>query len=46
MDDVRGKMIIGGRKGGVPEMTLEEVPKQNNIIPGRDVEIDTSIQST
>lgn len=43
-DDVRGKMIIGGRKGGVPEMTLEYVLKQNNIIPGQDVEIDTSIQ--
>jgi len=43
-DDVRGKMIIGGRKGGVPEMTLEYVLKKNKIIPGRDVEIDTSIQ--
>lgn len=43
-DDVRGKMIIGGRKGGVPLMTLEYVLKQHNIIPGKDVEIDTSVQ--
>lgn len=43
-DDVRGKKIIGGRKGSVPEMTLEYVLKKNNIIPCKDVEIDTSIQ--
>lgn len=41
---VRGKWIIGGRKGGVPEMTLEYVLKKNNIIPGKDVTVDTSIQ--
>lgn len=43
-EDVKGKYIIGGRKGGVPEMTLEYVLKQNKIIPGVDVEVDTSIQ--
>jgi NitT/TauT family transport system substrate-binding protein len=43
-EDVRGKYIIGGRKGGVPEMTLEYVLKENKIIPGIDVEVDTSIQ--
>lgn len=43
-EDVRGKYIIGGRKGGVPEMTLEHVLRQNKIIPGVDVEVDTSIQ--
>ncbi len=43
-ESVRGKNIIGGRKGGVPEMTLEYVLKKNEIIPGEDVEIDTSIQ--
>lgn len=43
-EDVRGKFIIGGRKGGVPEMTLEYVLKQNNIVPFKDVEVDTSIQ--
>lgn len=43
-EDVRGKNIIGGRKGGVPEMTLEYVLKKNKIIPFQDVEVDTSIQ--
>lgn len=43
-EDVRGKMIIGGRKGGVPLMTLEYVLKKNKIIPGEDVEVDTSVQ--
>lgn len=42
--DVRGKYIIGGRKGGVPEMTLEYVLKKHGVIPGEDVEVDTSIQ--
>ncbi|HEY9063039.1 MAG TPA: ABC transporter substrate-binding protein [Pseudobacteroides sp.] len=41
---VKGKTIIGGRKGGVPEMTLEYVLKQNGVIPGQDVKIDTSVQ--
>lgn len=43
-DKVRDKTIIGGRKGGMPEMTLEWVLKDNGIMPGEDVEIDTSIQ--
>lgn len=43
-EDVRGKFIIGGRKGGVPLMTLEYVLKENNLYPGKDVEVDTSIQ--
>jgi len=42
--DVKGKYIIGGRKGGVPEMTLEYVLKKNGVMPGVDVEIDTSVQ--
>lgn len=41
---VKGKTIIGGRKGGVPEMTLEYVIKKNGLVPGKDVFIDTSIQ--
>ncbi len=43
-DKVKGKYIIGGRKGGMPEMTLEWVLRQNGIEPGEDVFIDTSIQ--
>jgi NitT/TauT family transport system substrate-binding protein len=43
-DMVKGKTIIGGRKGGMPEMTLEYVLKSNNIIPGKDVNVRTDIQ--
>ena len=42
--DLKGKTIIGGRKGGVPEMTLEYVMRQNGITPGDDAEVDTSVQ--
>jgi NitT/TauT family transport system substrate-binding protein len=43
-ENLRGTTILGGRKGGVPEMTLEYVLKQNGLIPGEDVTVDTSIQ--
>jgi NitT/TauT family transport system substrate-binding protein len=43
-DKVRGKTIIGGRKGGVPLMTLEYVLKNHGIYPGVDVEVLTHIQ--
>lgn len=42
--NVVGKSIIGGRKGGVPEMTLEYVLKSKGIIPQEDVNVDTNIQ--
>ncbi len=41
-----GKTIIGGRPGGVPEMTLEYILKKNGVIPGKDVEIITNLQFT
>lgn len=41
-----GKTIIGGRPGGVPEMTLEYVLKKNGIIPGKDVNVITNLQFT
>ena len=44
LNDLKGKKIIGGRKLGMPEMTLEWILKENNIDPEKDVEIDTSIQ--
>jgi NitT/TauT family transport system substrate-binding protein len=40
---LKGKTIIGGRKGGMPEMTLEYVLKQNGLEPGVDVIVDTSV---
>ena len=43
-ENLRGKTIIGGRKGGVPEMTLEYVMKQNGVIPHEDAVVDTSVQ--
>ena len=43
LDMLKGKTIIGGRKGGMPEMTLEWVLRQNSIDPKKDVNIDTSI---
>ena len=43
-EDLRGKTIIGGRKGGVPEMTLEYVLRQHGLEPQVDVTVDTSVQ--
>lgn len=47
-EDVKGKTIIGGRVGGMPQMTLEYILKQNNIDPVKDVEIinNVSFEST
>jgi NitT/TauT family transport system substrate-binding protein len=42
--NVKGKTIIGGRKGGMPEMTLEHLLRQNHLQPGKDVQINTGIQ--
>ena len=43
LDDLRGKYIIGGRRGGMPEMTLEWTLKEHNIDPKNDLTIDTSV---
>lgn len=43
LDDLKGKSVIGGRAGGMPEMTFEWALKQNGIDPKNDLEIDTSI---
>ena len=42
--DLKGKTIIPGRKGGVPYMTLEYVLKQNGINPETDITLDDSIK--
>ena len=42
--DLKGKTIIPGRKGGVPYMTFEYVLKQNGLTPGKDVTLDDSIK--
>lgn len=38
-DNVKGKSIIGGRAGGMPQMILEYILKKNNIDIENDVEI-------
>lgn len=43
-EDLKGKTIIPGRKGGVPYMTFEYVLKQNGLTPGKDVILDDSIK--
>ena len=43
LEDLKGKTVIGGRKGGMPEMTFECALKQNNIDPKNDLKIDTSV---
>lgn len=43
-DKVKGKTIIGGRKGGMPEMTLEYVLKSKGLKLGEDVNVRTDIQ--
>lgn len=45
-EDVKGKSIIGGRPGGVPEMSLEYVLKNHGIQPGKDVNLLTNIAYT
>ena len=43
-ENLKGRTIIGGRAGGVPEMTLEYVMRQNGVIPGEDATVDTTVQ--
>lgn len=42
--DLKGKTVIPGRKGGVPYMTLEYVLKKNGIDPQKDLILDDSIK--
>lgn len=42
-EDVKGKTVIPGRKGGVPYMTLLYVLRKNGIDPEKDLVLDDSI---
>ena len=42
-DDLKDKRVLGGRKGGMPEMVFEYILKNNGIDPSKDLEIDQSI---
>lgn len=41
--DLKGKKVLGGRKGGMPEMVFEYILKKNGLDPATDLEIDQSI---
>lgn len=41
--DLKGKSVIGGRSGGMPELVLEYVLKENGLTIGEDVEIINNI---
>jgi len=41
--DLKGKSIIGGRAGGMPELVLEYILKENGLEIGSDVEIINNI---
>lgn len=43
---LEGKQLIGGRPGGIPEMALEYVLKENGIDPKTDVSMVTNIDFT
>ena len=42
-EDLKGKRVLGGRKGGMPEMVFEYILKNNGIDPSSDLEIDQNI---
>ena len=41
--DLKGKKVLGGRKGGMPEMVFEYILRKNGIDPQKDLTIDQSI---
>ncbi|MBS5388259.1 MAG: ABC transporter substrate-binding protein [Clostridiales bacterium] len=42
-DDIKDSTVLGGRKGGMPEMVFEYILKENGIDPETDLEINQSI---
>ena len=42
-EDIKGRFVLGGRKGGMTEMVFEYILKQHGIDPETDLEIDQSI---
>ncbi len=43
-DKLKGKIVLPGRKGGVPYMTLEHVIRKNGLNPATDLTLDSSVQ--
>ena len=42
-DDLKGKDVLGGRKGGMPEMVFEYILKKNGINPQKDLSIPSNL---
>lgn len=42
-EQLKGKTVLGGRKGGMPEMVFEYILRKNGLDPQKDVKIDQSI---
>ena len=42
-EDLRDKKVLGGRKGGMPEMVFEYILRKNGLDPQKDLMIDQSI---
>ena len=42
-EDIKGVDVLGGRKGGMPQMVFEYILKQNHIDPVKDLNINQSI---
>lgn len=42
-EDLKGEKVLGGRKGGMPEMVFEYILKKNGMDPQKDLTIDQSI---
>ena len=42
-EDLKGTTVLGGRKGGMPQMVFEYILKQHDIDPEKDLEINQNI---
>ena len=42
-EDLKGHLVLGGRKGGMPQMVFEYILKENGIDPASDLEINQNI---
>lgn len=42
-ESLKGKTILGGRPGGVPEMSLEYVLRNHGLMPGKNINVITNI---
>ena len=42
-EDLKGKTVLGGRKGGMPQMVFEYILKENGMDPSKDLSINQNI---